>query len=149
MIEALKPRLKKVKSALDFGSSSGIFLSRLRSYYVCQIQGVELSDKYRNYASEKGIPTSDGIGENKYDFISAVHVLEHVNNPLELLIRLSEALTGRMLIEVPFYDFRINHFSLFTEATLSSVIRKAKLQIMAWIPGSDLTVIVGKETLDG
>jgi SAM-dependent methyltransferase len=125
--------------ALDVGCGNGAFLrafARLRPQWT--LTGTEVSD--RNRAAVETIPqlqrfhigdfdTLDGT----FDFVSLVHVLEHVESPVTFLGRLRARIAegGRLFIEVPFYhdnpfDLLIaDHATHFTPAVLTCVLQAA------------------------
>jgi hypothetical protein len=110
---------------LDVGSSRGYLLNKVGA--SVQI-GVELN---KNYAEKE----YGGEVSGKFDLITIIHVLEHVNHPVEFLARYTELLTddGKMIIEVPSDmsaggPLRFAHTFYFAMATLSRIILKAGLQ---------------------
>lgn len=144
LVSEILPRVKQVKRALDFGSSSGTLLSKLAEYYDCEVQGVELSGAYREYSKSHGVPATDDLWSvsNEFDLITAIHVLEHTTNPVGMLKNLREKAGSKTMfvIEVPFFDPRINHPALYTLATLRAVVEKAGLRIVDTVLGKDITV---------
>lgn len=95
------------KNILDLGAGTGDFLK------VCQnnswkVFGVEPSLDARNIAKEKGIVLKEEllqIKNKKFDVITLWHVLEHIENLSEYLLKLKELLSdnGRLIIAVPNY----------------------------------------------
>lgn len=81
----------------------------------------------------------------KYDLVMGLHLLEHINSPVEYLEKLKPLLTkdGRLLIEVPNLDsflceispeykeffYLYEHVSYFTSKTLSEVIKRAGYKV--------------------
>lgn len=144
------PILQNAKRVLNIGSGYGF----LEEYYNeksdkrFEIIGNEIG-KYRldhfvggevctiNFAVEE-IP-DDMLGS--FDVILGLHILEHLNNPVEYLMRIKPLLRkgGKLYIEVPNlnsflcelskeYDeffYLYEHVSYFTEKTLSLVFEKA------------------------
>jgi SAM-dependent methyltransferase len=94
------------KTLLDFGGADGRMCIRARDKYDCEV--IELS----RYPMCEGIKY---IGENlesckgkKYDIILLVHVLEHMNKPLEFLLEIKKYLEkekGIIIVSIP-YGFR-------------------------------------------
>lgn len=97
---------------LDLGCGRGDFLARIGAHGIA-VQGVESDDRAVSYARnrfglaieqvdlEDWLPPAD-----RYDAISAFHVVEHVRHPRELLERCHRALRhdGRLLLRVPNLD---------------------------------------------
>lgn len=129
--------------ALDIGCGNGAFLrafAKLRPQWT--LTGTEVGE--RNRAAVETIPqlqrfhvgdidTLDGT----FDFVSLVHVLEHVESPVTFLGRLRARIAegGRLFIEVPFYhdnpfDLLIaDHATHFTPAALSCVLQAAGFSV--------------------
>jgi 2-polyprenyl-3-methyl-5-hydroxy-6-metoxy-1,4-benzoquinol methylase len=91
-----------------------------------------------------------------YDLITLVHVLEHVNEPIELLNELSRLLTkdGKILLQIPNalinpFDFIIaDHLSHFNLANIINLIQKSNLELLNYsvevIP-KEITLLLGKK----
>ena len=137
-ISILSVRFNKNKSLLDLGCGKGYFLYFLRKLGYKNLTGVETSISRASFAKEltkleisSDIYTGGKIMGKNYDFISLIHVLEHIENPFEFLdIMIEEAVkeNGAVFIEVPNIDsfasriskktwahftphFHINHFT--------------------------------------
>jgi SAM-dependent methyltransferase len=125
--------------ALDIGCGNGAFLrafARLRPQWT--LIGTETSE--RNRAAVETIlqlqrfhvGDFDAL-EGTFDFVSLVHVLEHVESPVTFLGRVRARLAdgGRLFIEVPFFhdnpfDLLIaDHATHFTPAALRCVLQAA------------------------
>jgi SAM-dependent methyltransferase len=131
-------------SYLDIGSSSGVLLETFQRRFDCPVVGVEPGDAYRHYAEQRGLnifkslQDMDQAGERRFDLISLIHVLEHIQDPVQYLIELKrDYLTadGELLIEVPnlyVHDsFEIAHLYSFSRHTLREVITKAGFEIIS------------------
>lgn len=138
------------KNILNLGSGYGFFEESMncRPDKKFNIEGVEIGDfRLQNYVGgivHKINFMNDKIPENmigKYDFVISMHLLEHLNAPVEYLKRLRPLLSenGEMLFEVPnlknflaelspeYADFTYlyEHVSYFTADTLRLVFEKA------------------------
>ena len=111
-LELIKPRLKKTMRILEVGCSAGMFLAAVKPY-VKTAYGIDYDSRSARFAAAKtGFPvyTSDvettWIPEKSLDMICMFHTLEHVQNPAELLKKLSRYLKpgGLFFIEVPNLD---------------------------------------------
>lgn len=95
------------KTILDIGAGTGDFLS------ICKknqwnVFGTEPSKKARGIAKKKGIDLVESISSlnnNHFDVITLWHVLEHVENLSDYLVKLSDLLSekGTLIIAVPNY----------------------------------------------
>lgn len=143
------------KRVLDIGASAGILLHQMRQTFGCDVLGVEPGDAYRAYAQENGINMLDSLDallaskDEKFDLISMSHVLEHLPDPVNELIKMRSELlnvAGHMLIEVPnFYahdSYEIAHLTCFTPHTLKEMLEQAGFKVFFMkkhgVPRSDL-----------
>lgn len=126
--------LKKIKASgrlLDVGAGKGEFLSEAKKAgYECE--GVEPSDAFCQFAEKQyGVKMHHGLlGETgsvkgkKYDLVTLLHVLEHVDHPNDLMETFKEYMNDDALlfIEVP-----------NTESTFLKIIdRFYKLKGLNW-----------------
>jgi len=95
------------KTIMDIGASGGAYMIGV-SQFAKTVMGVEpneeqrrkLSARYKMYASiEEAVKEQEG----KIDTVTAWHVIEHVDDPIDFLQSLSELLTdnGRIYISTP------------------------------------------------
>lgn len=109
------------KKILDVGAGTGDFLK------VCKnnnwkVNGVEPSEKARDFASKKNIELKKDISEfnnEQFDVISLWHVLEHIPNLIEYINQLKKLLkpNGVLIIAVPNYkSYDANHYKEFWAA---------------------------------
>ena len=133
----------KPERYLDIGASSGKLLQTFMKAYRCKSIGVEPGNAYRAFAEQQGLemyPSLDSLLEResqRFDFVSIIHVLEHLENPLETLQTIRTALlkeNGYLLIEVPNYYFHdsyeLAHLTCFTPHTLKEMVKQAGYQIL-------------------
>jgi SAM-dependent methyltransferase len=103
-------QFKKGKTLLDIGAGKGEFLyEALNGGW--EVNGIEPSPEFCRFAKEKfGLKIINGVlGENdgfenqKFDLVTLNHVLEHVDDPLNLLKLILKYLNkdGILFIEVP------------------------------------------------
>lgn len=86
---------------LDFGMGWGVW-SRIANAYGCNTFGFEISPTRIEYAKERGTPilTWADISLHKYDFINAEQVFEHIPEPFETFVHLSNSLTDHGVIKI-------------------------------------------------
>jgi 2-polyprenyl-3-methyl-5-hydroxy-6-metoxy-1,4-benzoquinol methylase len=142
------------KNVLDFGCGAGGFLEMAKQS-ACNVSGVELerflqpSFQERKLNVFSNLSTAQKEGQ-KYDVITAFHVIEHLKNPKEILKDLSQLLTenGEIIIEVPnsddalltlyeskdFQNFTYwsQHLFLFNKNTITELVKQAGLKLN-WI----------------
>lgn len=159
-VDAIQRRCKLPPSGafLDIGASQGIMMQTLLSALPgWKGFGVEPSATAREYALNAGlsvVPALDALpAGQKYDWINLDNTLEHIEDPLGLLIELRGRLArnGFLYIEVPNESFfrlryRINdairgtkkpptfpgHLTLFTQSTLQAMLHRAGLAADLW-----------------
>lgn len=134
----------KDTSILDVGCGYGFFMQKLEKKGY-KTEGVEISscrreiaEKYCNCNIHPILPLN-----KKYDLVTLFHVLEHVDNPIEFLRKLSGLLkpNGILLIEVPNVEsytlsskycneffWQMAHISYFSYETLNYTIEKAGIK---------------------
>ncbi len=130
---------------LDVGCSAGALLERFAQEYGCQALGIEPGVAYRLYAQQRGLKVYASLeelkaqGEQRFDLISLVHVLEHLPDPLATLVELRQgwlAPQGYVLIEVPnlyaHHCFEVAHLVSFSPHTLRQTLSKAGYQVVTF-----------------
>ncbi len=95
------------KSILDFGCGTGEFLWKFK-YFKSAIAGIDPDIKAQDIAKEilmthRIYGSLNQINNEKFDIISMMHVIEHLDNPLEVLISLKDHIqpTGKLVISTP------------------------------------------------
>jgi trans-aconitate methyltransferase len=128
---------------LDIGASTGTLLNKMRDRFGSEVFGVEPGDAYRAFAKHRGIemlPSLDALlasKDEKFDLISMSHVLEHLPDPVNELIKIrTELLDGEgcLLVEVPnFYahdSYELAHLTCFTPHTLRELLNQAGFRVV-------------------
>jgi SAM-dependent methyltransferase len=109
--------INKVCRFLELGSGAGYLLRLVGGKFGAETVGLE-KDPRRAELSNASNPTGE------FDLIAAVHSLEHMPRPLEMLKYLVGMLTldGHVLIEVPSeYWWCESHLVMFTPRALATV----------------------------
>ena len=140
--EALKETCRD-KRVLEFGCGNGGFLRRIKSV-ASDVVGVELMDEAREHIKGEKIAVFKYLDEvkRKYDVICMFMVIEHLNNPDEILSKIYNALApgGMLIVETvnsddaliskysckDFMDFTYwsEHVILFNSTTLETLIKR-------------------------
>jgi hypothetical protein len=136
-------------SLLDVGSGEGTLLRTVGELRPdLHLRGIEPTTSYRDNAqAETGVSIVPSLSElepgTTYELLTCIHVLEHVREPLELLMEMRERLDqhGSCYIDVPdaaMYssvdDFHVAHCNHFTAHTLSVMCERAGLVVRAVRP---------------
>lgn len=108
-------------SLLDVGAGTGDFLA-IAKKRGWKIAGVEVSEQARGRAKDKGLFLESGLDSfdgQSFDIITLWHVLEHLHDLEEQIIKLSSMLSenGTLIIAVPnFRSFDAQHYGKFWAA---------------------------------
>ena len=88
----LKSLKSKPKAVLDVGCGDGSFLAQFKKL---DILGVEVSKEVQEELQSQGLKTVTSISEvsGSFDVISCWHSLEHINDPLQALIKMRSCLS--------------------------------------------------------
>lgn len=94
----------KKSAILDYGCGNGVLVEKLLQRKV-NIKGFEPSKGAVKLAKENNLPVYNKIlgGKNSYDLIMFWHSLEHIDQPLSILLKVTGYLKkgGKVLIAVP------------------------------------------------
>lgn len=105
----IEPYLKKAKTVLEIGCSSGFMLSALKDKGL-EAFGLDPSGTFTDYVRGKGIKVYSDLAalkkdrpQQKFDLIIHYFVLEHVPEPIEFVKEYMQLLNsgGTMIFEVP------------------------------------------------
>jgi 2-polyprenyl-3-methyl-5-hydroxy-6-metoxy-1,4-benzoquinol methylase len=115
------------KNVLDIGCGSGYFLDKVKAElpYI-ERYGYELSGDVAAIAKSKGHSIYTGefshtlFGDKKFDIISCFQVLEHVENPDQVIQEMKYLLSpqGKLLISVPDMDGPVGSYFSFVMTNL-------------------------------
>jgi SAM-dependent methyltransferase len=144
---------KQTPSILDFGSGKGLFL-HFAALKGCEVKGIESSKPRAEYARKHfGLDintdyyTSGSVFNSSFDVITMFHVLEHLQNPSELMSNLVKSNLkpgGLVISEVPNFDSWQSkwagnrwlhldvprHLTHFTDSSLEKIIENAGCRII-------------------
>jgi len=107
---------------LDVGCGSGVFLNDVRALTDCQVHGIDLSERAAKTAEENyeleistGTIMESTFPDTYFDLITAWEYLEHVHNPSEVLLKMSQLLKdeGSCIISTP--NFKSLNCKLFKD----------------------------------
>ena len=146
VLNELEPSPEIPRTWLDVGCDHGFFLDDVRRYGF-SVVGVEPSTSARAYAQSIGIAVEEGVSDvtGKYAVISLWHVLEHIDQPRQMLHQLYEQCEpgGVLCIRVPdassfwarmmrdrwiWFQAR-NHVVHYSPRTLQTVVEDAGFQV--------------------
>lgn len=138
-VELLKQHVPVNARVLDIGCAQGGMLDALKEAGFLDVCGIDPSGICVGACRAKGHNVLLGNAQNiplnqQFDLIILSHVMEHLENPRQVLQILKDHLTpnGEIYIEVPdadnytlpFFDFNSEHVNHFAEDTLDELIYK-------------------------
>ena len=145
-----KPFLVGANSIFDIGAGTGMLVqSALSLGYLAK--GVEPSKHLSDVAVKQGLDVMQGVFPNdafteKFDVITLIDVIEHVNEPIKFLTSLHSNLStnGYVVISTPdcssilakilkwkWWHYRIAHISYFDQNYLDDAMAKAGFKLIA------------------
>jgi SAM-dependent methyltransferase len=146
-------------SVLEIGCRHGRTLQLMRERRGILPFGVEPGEAEAEQARRAGIACFTGSledyepGARRFDQVQWFHVLEHVHEPLQALLKLRSLLKpeGRMIVEVPnVYEpygslegnfFQNVHLVSYSRRTLPALLRRAGFEPQAVVEGGALFVV--------
>ncbi|HEY4515503.1 MAG TPA: class I SAM-dependent methyltransferase [Candidatus Paceibacterota bacterium] len=149
-LEDLKINKSKIKSVLDFGCADGIFLEFCRDYFdkKTDLVGTDLSNEMLADARTNGfnvVALNDLKNLNKqYDLITLWDVIEHVEEPEEIITQLAKLLSknGKIVIQTPRFGvlaellgenwshlLPVQHLSLASKEGMGKLAKRLRLTI--------------------
>lgn len=141
-----------VKKYLDFGCGGGDLMAHAQKNHPNWIiEGLDNNEFACQQARAKGFITHYGsvekieLPKSYYDIINVSHVIEHLADPMSILLRLKDLMKtgGEILVSTPNFDswaaraFKTywyatdapRHLFLFTPATLQKMLNKVGFQV--------------------
>lgn len=127
-------------SILDYGGYNGLLARALKQHWGSDCTVADLDQEGLDFSAAMGFKVINLSKQpdltEKYNLITMVHVLEHVEDPRDTLLSLTNALEdlGSIYIEVPnLFGFPLiddAHLSTFTLDSLSHLSRAVGLEIL-------------------
>ena len=142
----------KNKKVLDVGCGDGFFVNYLSKKGFKNVEGLDYSKQAIKLAKERQINkyffvydlTQNKLPENKYDIITLIEVLEHIQ-PYKINIFLKNILGGikvggKLIVTVPSTNTKLinKHFQHFSDKTLRHIFKRSNLKIIKIIGQNDL-----------
>lgn len=143
VLKSVQEFLPVCGKALDFGTGNGAMVSALFGQGGWSIDAYDVCDDKKEKLISSGkignfYTCLDDVPDKRYDLVTMVHVLEHLLDPIELLVRIKVKMSkgGFLIVQVP--DVNTNSFDLtvydhvmhFTHVTLLSLVRQVFNQVM-------------------
>lgn len=165
-VSALCKKLSGQSRVLDVGCGNGNFLYEIKTATGCEVYGVDISKTTAETARENygidvftGTITESPFPDNFFDAITAWAFLEHVNNPSEVLLKMSNLLKkdGLCIISIPnFNSFNARlfkdkwyhldcprHLYIYTKRTITDFLEKSNFKIKKTIYNKSSNGILG------
>jgi 2-polyprenyl-3-methyl-5-hydroxy-6-metoxy-1,4-benzoquinol methylase len=145
--ERLKERVAAGDRLLDVGSGGGFF-NHIMQRVGLEVHGIEPNFGFGSYAiDELDVPTTigfiqdAGLAPHSFDFVTINHVLEHLEDPCQVLTQLAGLLKpeGILVVEVPNVEatyhapgnlFHLGHLYNFNPENLAAMAAKAGLGVV-------------------
>lgn len=134
-VERVCREIKSGSSVLDVGCNDGSFGAKIINEKGCRVVGIDISEKVRKHAIEKGIKFIQGdicntdIEGEQFDFVNASETLEHIDELDKALARIKQAMKpdGVFCGTVPHPDIEdmsqeTYHVRAFTAESLVEVL---------------------------
>jgi SAM-dependent methyltransferase len=129
----IKRYIKDINRHLDVGSSRGYLLEEMAAKIKV---GVEPNPGRISIKGVKIYPDLSSLPLQKFDLITAIHVLEHVSNPQEYIKKMAGLLdkNGYLVVEVPSGEGGrgspdLAHLYHFETEVLQNLLKQAGLRI--------------------
>jgi SAM-dependent methyltransferase len=151
LLKKLKKRFAGVKTLLDVGAGTGILLEECGKLGIESV-GVEPSEWCAQVAQSHGLKILQGtlphpeLADRIFDAVTAIDVIEHVNDPVAMLKSCGEHLAegGALVIVTPdvgsfiarllrrrWWHYRIAHVGYFSRKTLNLALDKTGYRIVS------------------
>lgn len=141
----------KNKTLLDVGSGSGVLMQASQKFGLIS-KGIEPSKSLQKLAVKKNLDVILGTLPSKrlnekFDFVTLIDVIEHVNDPESLLKEINTVLklNGKLFLVTPdvnsffskflkfkWWHFRVAHVGYFNQKTLNILIEKCGYEIIKY-----------------
>lgn len=143
LIKFISKELARIQHHLDVGSSIGALVRKVDSIYGCDSIGIEPGDAYRAASQSQGALTYQHLQDlpqryrNRFDFVSIIHTLEHMPDPVGYLRQLrKDWMTphAMLLVETPnlfgHLSLELTHLVTFSPQTLRQTLEAAGFEII-------------------
>lgn len=137
-------KLRDYTRALDVGCAQGYLLAKLEELYP----GLETVgyDIYVDDNAVREIVTDRDEIEGPFDWVSCMHVLEHVNDPKEFLSWMGSLLEtdGVLVIEVPTKrEIFLPHPIIYSKKSYPLLLEYAGITNYTYVATSDIAILIG------
>lgn len=142
---------KRSGRLLDIGAGCGILVEQACKMGY-QAQGIDPCASLVKQAQKLSIPVIQGVFpderlESKFDIITLIDVLEHVNEPMQLLQDIADTLADDAIAVIvtpdvgsiaaklfanKWWHYRIAHIGYFNKQTLNAAVNQAGLEVVQW-----------------
>lgn len=142
---------REIKSYLDIGCGRGALMDLVYDEFHPVVFGVDPDPDYpaTKHSVARTLPDVIGL----FDFITMIHTLEHVSNPVEYLKDIGKLLIydGILMVQVPSQSptavspFRLAHLLVFDTMSLSQTMKQAGFIVDRCVVDNDLTILAHKK----
>lgn len=141
-VEWLTGHIGAPKNLLDIGAGIGVFPALMREKGA-NPSCVEANSESLRFINSMGIPCTIDIPEKSFEMVSMVHLLEHLEQPQQILNNIKKNISseGWLFVEVPnakefglldkdHDEFNSCHILFFDKTTLPLMLEKAGYRVV-------------------
>jgi SAM-dependent methyltransferase len=156
IVELLNTEESKEYDYLEIGCGSGIFLNIMHNLDDCNAFGIDMSSEPILKCKNKGLNAICGLIEDtnfekKFKYVGSYHVLEHVEDPVDLVKKMLDLITddGSVFISTPYSPMSIesnwhdplnyppHHLSRWNYKAYTKLAKILNCEIEFYFPKSD------------
>jgi len=131
------------KRCLDIGCGNGLLLKHLEIFHFAEIVGLEYDPAIS--VMKETVYSKEEV-QGSFDLITAIHVLEHMPDPIKeiewMVSKLNEG--GTILLEVPIAeDVKLPHIYNFTKYVLESMLTNLNLTYIYLDNNDSCHILIG------
>lgn len=136
------------KSCLDVGCGNGLLIKHLEIFHFAKVVGLEYDPALSKM--EEVVYSKEEV-QGSFDLITAIHVLEHMVDPVKeiewMVSKLNEG--GTILLEVPLeVDVNLPHVCNFTKVSLELLLNNLNLTYIYLDNSSSCHILIGDRYVD-
>ncbi len=140
----MEPYIDKNKKILDIGCGEGTVMNFLReNKSPKKLVGVDISDRAIQYVKKRKLEAyvfdvqsgefGKYISKKKFDYVIITEVLEHVQNPEDLILSIRDSVNDKVIVSIPNSGFFVHRLRLmFGKFPIVVIVEHVKEHIRFW-----------------